>query len=739
MFRRIIFFFLMIIVFSVAPTLAFSDENHDKPRQVIFVIDKLSLTEIDKNIMPNLIKLQGLGSIGLMNTNTSGPKEPANTYMAIANGQRTKGGDWAGRFFHVSEYVYTGQTGYAAERQQAGSLYYSLTGWRSGNAAIVNPGIANIINYNSDLKYGALVGNLGEHLKTAGISRAVVGNSDTFAPRRFAAALVMDQKGTLPQGYIDSTTNQGDPSFPNGIRTDYDRLFTKTSELMKNGDLVVIELGDLSRLEEVRSLMTANRYAKLRLTSLQRIDRFIGELMALLDLSKDQAMVLVPTPSVIDINNDNRVTPLIISGNKFKPDSLLTSPSTRRQGLITNTDVAPTVLAFYGINKTTLMDGRPISSGDSGDSLAFIKKANERLVLIYQQRPPLLTAMAVLEIIAIICSLLVIRFGRSHLWHMFQRISLVFLILPLVMLFYKFIQLPVFYLSAVAVIVVVIAAVTIAEHFSSGITGKIAVISLLTSFAIIADLLTGASLIISSPLGYDGMVGARYYGLGNEFSGILMGSTLLGLAALAQRGQFNQQAKLWKIIFALYLFGVTVVLFTPQLGADAGGVITASISFIYFMFLMCGKEMTTRRVVLICSAVLSILFGGAVTDHFINGAAQSHIGLAMWQVIQGGWAEALHIIERKLLMNWKLMQFSVWSKVLLATIAGLTFFTYYPKGIFRTIEREHIYIFKGVKAIILAAIVGFIVNDSGVVQAATTVIYVIFPLIYLVLLRAPGK
>ena len=69
----------------------------------------------------------------------------------------------------------------------------------------------------------------------------------------------------------------------------------------------------------------------------------------------------------------------------------------------------------------------------------------------------------------------------------------------------------------------------------------------------------------------------------------------------------------------------------------------------------------------------------------------------------------------------------------MAVIVGLTFFMFYPKGIFRTIEREHKYIFLGVKAAIVASVVGFIVNDSGVVQAATTAVYIIFPLIYLVL------
>lgn len=711
-----------------------------KPRQVIVVIDKLSLSEIDRKTMPNLVRLQELGSIGLMNTGTMGAKEPANTYMAVANGQRTGGGDWGGYFFSVSEFVYAGQYSLDTGRQRAGELYTAYTGWQPGSAAIVNPGIADMLKINSKLKYDVQVGNLGEHLQASGISRAVIGNADTNVPRRYVAALVMDGRGRVPRGYIDSSVNLKDPFFPNGQRTDYKVMLARTAELLKSNELVVVDLGDLSRVEEARTLSTVKRYEGLRSAALKRIDSFIGKLLPLLDLKRDRVMVLVPTPAFMELKNNNIVTPLLISGGGINQDGLLTSPGTRRQGIISNLDIAPTVLAFYGITNASNLDGRPITGIESGDSLMKLKKLNESLVLLYQHRPPLLTGTAVLEIVTIISSLLVIRFAARWQWYIwFQRLALFFLALPLFMLYYTFIQFSSIYVSIAALIGVVVIIIAIMDYLKLSGVWKMAVISLLTSIAVIIDLFTGAGLIMTSPLGYDAMVGARYYGIGNEFAGILLGSTLLGLGALGQSLKLYDRSKWWKVIFVVYLVVVTVVLYAPGLGAEAGGVIAATVAFIYFMLLINDKTLNLRLTAMLLIAALTVLFSGAAADYYINGTGASHIGKAMGQVLQGGWIEALNIIERKMLMNWWLMKFSVWSKVLLATIAGLAFFTNYPKGIFKTLESKYVYIFKGIKAAIVATIIGFIVNDSGVVQAATTVIYVIFPLIYLVLQEKLNK
>ena len=52
---------------------------------------------------------------------------------------------------------------------------------------------------------------------------------------------------------------------------------------------------------------------------------------------------------------------------------------------------------------------------------------------------------------------------------------------------------------------------------------------------LLLDVLTGSSLIRLSPLGYDVMLGARFYGIGNEYMGILVGSSLLAALSIRDR------------------------------------------------------------------------------------------------------------------------------------------------------------------------------------------------------------
>ena len=62
-------------------------------------------------------------------------------------------------------------------------------------------------------------------------------------------------------------------------------------------------------------------------------------------------------------------------------------------------------------------------------------------------------------------------------------------------------------------------------------------VSFTTLLALNVDLLTGATMIKSSVLGYDPMAGARYYGVGNEYMGVMIGCSIL-----AQCGRLSSMA-----------------------------------------------------------------------------------------------------------------------------------------------------------------------------------------------------
>lgn len=730
--KKILFQIVITVLFlGLFPVVA--EGAQEQGKQLVVLMDRISMKDLTPEHMPNLVKLIQEGSLGLMNTNALGQRIPANTYISIANGQRTGGGVWAGQFYPVQEVVAATPSGGARENIKAGELYRTLTGWSYPRTAVVNPGIGDMVKVNSTLSYDVQVGALGESLQKASIATAVVGNADTKVPRRFAASMIMNQQGQVSEAIIDHRVSLEDKNFPNGMRTDYDAVLTYTKELMKRNQLVVVDLGDVSRLDELYNLIRAPRYYHARGQSLQRMDKLVGEFSSLVDLQRDRLIILAPTPSLLELKNDNLVTPLIALGPGFTKGSLLTSGSTRRDGLVANTDIAPTLLDYFDIPKAEAMVGRPMTSVPAADSLKYLQKVNEQLVNTYRQRPVLLRSTAVLEIIAIIASLLIILFARKKHWFsIFRQVAFVFFLVPLIMLYFRFIQFPQMVLSIISTLLILLISGWFIAKLKIPDAAKLALVAGLTSLSLVLDTLFGANLIMRSPLGYDPMLGSRYYGIGNEFTGVLMGSTLLALASLSQFLQIKSRMGL-NIFFGLYLAFVTYVLFAPNLGADAGGVITALVSFGYFIMVLNGKKVTLQRMGIIIGGTLLVLFGGALWDMYFNIGGQSHIGQAMSQLMEGGWEPAWLIIQRKLLMNWKLMQYSIWSRVLVATVVALAFFMIHPKGIFERLKHEHLQIFKGIQAVIVATLTGFLVNDSGVVQAATTAVYLIFPLIYLTL------
>ena len=82
-------------------------------------------------------------------------------------------------------------------------------------------------------------------------------------------------------------------------------------------------------------------------------------------------------------------------------------------------------------------------------------------------------------------------------------------------------------------------------------------VALITLLALDIDLLTGATMIKSSVLGYDPMAGARYYGVGNEYMGVMIGCAILVSAAIYQA---------WHHRWVLWLLGIFLALsLLPQL------------------------------------------------------------------------------------------------------------------------------------------------------------------------------
>jgi len=253
------------------------------------------------------------------------------------------------------------------------------------------------------------------------------------------------------------------------------------------------------------------------------------------------------------------------------------------------------------------------------------------------------------------------------------------------------------------------------------------VLGILTSSSILLDILLGSPMMKTSLLGYDPMVGARFYGIGNEYSGVLLGSSILGSAAFLQYCPNRRNNFLVYGFFLLIVF----VSASPQLGTDVGGTITSIVAFLIFVFHLKNKKITIAAFSKI-SLVLIILILLLISWDLFLGES-THIGRAASLIQREGWQAAQQIIERKLGTNLRLLRYTIWTKVLLTFLLALAILFFHPLGVIKQIVKQYSYLGTGFIGIAVASIVGLAVNDSGVVQAATTILYAACPLVYLVL------
>jgi hypothetical protein len=253
------------------------------------------------------------------------------------------------------------------------------------------------------------------------------------------------------------------------------------------------------------------------------------------------------------------------------------------------------------------------------------------------------------------------------------------------------------------------------------------VMCIFTALALNIDIFTGSSMIASSVLGYDAMAGARYYGIGNEYMGILIGATIIIASVL-----YEKFSKPWFLgIIGLVLLVECYAIAGPSLGANSDGVLTAPFGYLVTIALFSNVRLNPRVLLGMAVIVLMSVLGITVYDMHRPAELQTHIGRAANQIMLGGWKEGLIIIARKLGMNVKLIRYTIWSRVFLVMLASLALLVYRPVGAMRKLRQDRPMIFKGFGGIITAAIVSLIINDSGIVAAATISIYIIVPLLLL--------
>ncbi len=326
-----------------------------------------------------------------------------------------------------------------------------------------------------------------------------------------------------------------------------------------------------------------------------------------------------------------------IAGRGF--DGNLTSDSTRTDGYVLSTDVAPTILARTGIAVPSQMSGQPIRSEGSIDPAA-IESLGARMAVISSRRGPVIGIGLLVWIVVFGLAALV---GAERVERVAVRLlGLSVVYLPLLLLAGAALegtqeaeQLLVMFGAPL------LAAITL---FLFGGLRALAVASALVVLAYAIDVIAGSPLTSLSLLGPNPGLGVRFYGIGNELEALLGVLVTAGTgAALAAFTELEKRAA--AVVFLATALTSAAIFAAGRFGADVGAAIVLPVGGAVAAAAVVAAR--RRAVLLIVAAPFAVLALIALAD-LVTGA-NAHLTRSVLDA--GGLGDLADVAQRRLQLS----------------------------------------------------------------------------------------
>ena len=696
----------LIVILSFSISSIYADTNN-KGKVIYLSLNRTSL----ENLLEIPIikeKTSNSGYVALMTTKGDGSNTDQKSFASIGSGVRANVLD--------EDYVK-----FETLNENEKTQFEAATGVKSW--AIGNIKINRNINQNTDNGgYGATLGMLGTTLNKNNLKVALLGNSDIkknddLKKIRNLALVCMDENGRVQSGNIDNI-NKKDDTMPFGISTDYDKLKSETKKYYENNDAIFVELGDTYRLDEYKNNLNENTYKSMKKKIYQNINDYLKEVFEMAG-KNDTIYIVSEFESNLDYKTKRRLSPVI----KFEKDGygLLESSTTRNSGIVSNIDIGVDIINKFGL-KNELMIGKVFKNVQDENGIKKVLKDYERIVSINTIRASVVNSYVGIVSASWVIAMIAILFknkipkkekglGRDQIFKVLKELIKLGLIMPL-----AFLTAPVFQFKTPAGLVSGVLIVTIIYYligyflFRKDDIKQMGFYAFLTIGLIIIDCVIGTPLMKSGIMSYDAINGARYYGVGNEYEGVLL--------------NYKKISKWLAVVLSLVILITSAM---PSMGANVGGAISECVAYLLFILLIFDVKLDLKKIIMIGVATVLIVVAFAGLD-FLMGT-ESHLAVFTNQIIQEGPAAIFNTFGRKIQMNLKLAKSSVWVNILIVSIIIIGALIFKPSGYFKKIHDKYPMIFKGFMASFVGCIVTLLVNDSGIVAASTAAIYILIPII----------
>jgi hypothetical protein len=285
--------------------------------------------------------------------------------------------------------------------------------------------------------------------------------------------------------------------------------------------------------------------------------------------------------------------------------SELSSQSTNERGLIASFDIAPTILTYLRLTPLPAdMRGKPIDT-DGALRSSSLRALMARLRVIAGRR---LSALGFLLLAWALLLTLAAPWPAARAWAM--RVGgLGVLWAPIAVLIPAAIEPS----AAVEYATIALACMLLGALTDALILWPRAFVApaLVTVVVLSADALAGTQLLMRSLLGPDPILGARFYGIGNELKSGLAVLVLAAVAAVLAPAVRGPRAALVTASAGVVL---AVVEGSARIGAGVGGVILVSFGFAVATVMLTPGALTRRRALIVLVSPVAGLIALAGID-----------------------------------------------------------------------------------------------------------------------------
>jgi hypothetical protein len=387
-----------------------------------------------------------------------------------------------------------------------------------------------------------------------------------------------------------------------------------------------------------------------------------------------------------------------IAGAGF--DGELTSDSTRLDGLVLSTDVAPTVLERVGVEIPDAISGAEIRAGGAADPARLVS-LEDRMAVIGPRRGPVIGVSLLIWVA--LTALVAVTLGARGARVALALLALSGIYLPAVLLAGAAIepsQALERLLVAVGCPILAVATLLVARGL-----GAVAIACALTVLAYAIDVVAGSPLTTLSLIGPNPGLGVRFFGIGNELEAAVATLVPIGVGAGLTAAGIGSARSAALAFAGAALVGLLV--FAPgRFGADVGAAVVLPVGAAVAAWVVLGGG--PRRLLLVPAIPLLALAAVVAIDLLLGGDA--HLSRSVLEA--GGLDDVAEVLERRLRLSAGSFARNLDSPSMFACVALIVAGLVLRRHIATWFEGRRPAL-AGLVGAIAATVAGTLANDSG--------------------------